>query len=305
VSKTIAIIGVPVDLGAGRRGVDMGPSAMRYAGLKGRLERLGYHARDLGDLKVPGIDELEPPEPGEKLRFLHPLADMAYSLARTCSDALASDEFPLIIGGDHSLSIGSVAGVAHAMRARKQRIGLIWVDAHGDFNTHNTTPSGNIHGMSLAALCGLGAAQLVDVIGKGPYLDPKQCVIVGARDLDTDERVLLRKAGVTVFTMHDIDKRGMAETMADALRIASSGTDGVHLSLDLDSLDPIDAPGVGTPVPGGLTYREAHLAMEMAHEHGRIVAMDCVECNPILDLHNKTANVGVEMICSALGQRIF
>ncbi len=303
--KTIAIIGVPVDLGAGRRGVDMGPSAVRYAGLRGRLERLGYHARDLGDLKVPGIDELEAPAAGEKLRFLHPLADMSRTLARATSDAIASDEFPLIIGGDHSLSIGSVAGVAQAFKRGGKKIGLIWVDAHGDYNTADTTPSGNIHGMSLAALCGLGAPLLTDVLGKGPMLDPRHCVIVGARDLDTEERVLLRQQGVTVFTMHDLDKRGMAEVMADALRLASTGTDGVHLSLDLDALDPNDAPGVGTPVPGGLTFREAHLAMEMAHESGKIIAMDCVECNPILDLHNKTAMVGVEMICSAMGQRIF
>ena len=305
-SKSIAIIGVPVDLGAGRRGVDMGPSAVRYAGLGGRLARLGHTVRDAGNIAVPGLDELPLPAEREKLRYLDPLAKMCRELAAQTSACMDAGEFPLVIGGDHSYAIGSASGVSAALARAQAKLGVIWIDAHADFNTAETTPSGNIHGMSLAALCGHGHPLLTHVIGDhAPAVEEHNCVIIGARDLDAEERVLLKRFGVHVFTMHDLDRRGMAEIMEDALLFASNGTQGIHLSLDLDSLDPAEAPGVGTPVPGGLTYREAHLACEMAHQHGAMVSMDLVECNPILDLHNKTAQVGVELICSALGQSIF
>lgn len=300
-SLKIALIGVPVDLGAGRRGVDMGPSAVRYASLRARLEQLGHTVNDLGNIAVPTMDELLEPDPNEKLRFLQPLAEMNLRLAQTVSAALADGAFPLIIGGDHSLSIGSVNGVArHA-----KRIGLLWIDAHGDFNTQDTTPSGNIHGMSVAALTGRGHVSLTTLLASVPAVREANVVYVGVRDLDPLEIVAMREAGVHVFTMHDIDKQGMAEVMEDAIRLAGTGTAGIHVSFDMDSLDPNDAPGVGTPVPGGITYREAHLAMEMLHESGRVIAMDLVEVNPILDQHNKTAELAVELACSALGKRIY
>ena len=300
-SLKIALIGVPVDLGAGRRGVDMGPSAVRYASLRARLEQLGHIVNDLGNIAVPTMDELEPPAPNEKLRFLQPLAAMNLRLAQQVSAALADGAFPLIIGGDHSLSIGSVNGVAHYAR----RIGLLWIDAHGDFNTQDTTPSGNIHGMSVAALTGRGHASLTTLLAAVPAVHEANVVYVGVRDLDPLEVVAMREAGVHVFTMHDIDRQGMAEVMEDAIRLAGTGTAGIHVSFDMDSLDPNDAPGVGTPVPGGITYREAHLAMEMLHESGRVISMDLVEVNPILDQHNKTAELAVELACSALGKRIY
>ena len=300
-SLKIALIGVPVDLGAGRRGVDMGPSAVRYASLRARLEQLGHTVNDLGNIAVPTMDELLEPDPNEKLRFLQPLAEMNLRLAQTVSAALADGAFPLIIGGDHSLSIGSVNGVAH----HAKRIGLLWIDAHGDFNTQDTTPSGNIHGMSVAALTGRGHVSLTTLLASVPAVREANVVYVGVRDLDPLEIVAMREAGVHVFTMHDIDKQGMAEVMEDAIRLAGTGTAGIHVSFDMDSLDPNDAPGVGTPVPGGITYREAHLAMEMLHESGRVIAMDLVEVNPILDQHNKTAELAVELACSALGKRIY
>ncbi len=297
----IALIGVPVDLGAGRRGVDMGPSAVRYASLRARLEQLGHIVHDLGNIAVPTMDELEPPTLDERLRFLEPLAEMNLRLAQQVSAALADGAFPLIIGGDHSLSIGSVNGVAH----HAQRIGLLWIDAHADFNTQATTPSGNIHGMSVAALTGRGHTSLTTLLAAVPAVREAHVVYVGVRDLDPLEIVAMREAGVHVFTMHDIDKQGMAEVMEDAIRLAGTGTAGIHVSFDMDSLDPNDAPGVGTPVPGGITYREAHLAMEMLHESGRVISMDLVEVNPILDQHNKTAELAVELACSALGKRIY
>jgi arginase len=299
--NNLAIIGVPVDLGAGRRGVDMGPSAVRYANLRTRIEQLGWGVRDSGNIAVPTIDELPQPHPTEKLRYLQPLAEMNHTLARSVYAAMQSSAFPLIVGGDHSLSIGSVNGVA----AHAGRIGLLWIDAHGDFNTADTTPSGNIHGMSVATLTGRGHESLVSILANVPAVQDANVVYVGVRDLDALEKVAMRAAGVHVFTMHDVDRQGMAEVMEDAIRLAGTGTTGIHLSLDMDSLDPNDAPGVGTPVPGGLTYREAHLAMEMIHESGRLISMDLVEVNPILDVHNKTAELAVELACSALGKRIF
>lgn len=301
----IAIIGVPVDLGAGRRGVDMGPSAVRYASLRTQLEQLDHHVRDAGNLSVPTLDELPTPAADEKLRYLEPLSDLCRRLADVTAGAMQNGEFPLIVGGDHSLSIGSVNGVAHVVGQRGGRIGLLWIDAHGDFNTAQTTPSGNIHGMSVAALTGRGHPALTHILASVPAIREANVVYVGVRDLDALEKLAMHEAGVHVFTMHDVDRQGMAEVMADAIRLASTGTAGIHVSFDMDSLDPLDAPGVGTPVPGGLNYREAHLAMEMIHESGKLISMDLVEVNPILDLHNKTAELGVALVCSAMGRRIY
>src|SRR4051794_1193822 len=252
--RDIAIIGTPVDLGAGRRGVDMGPSAIRYAGLKERLEALGHRVRDLGNIHVPLVEQLALPAAGEKLRYLDALIEINLALAEQVATVVADGSFPLILGGDHSMSIGSIGGVA-----RGRRIGVIWIDAHGDFNTPETTPSGNIHGMSVAALAGLGDPRLVGM-GREPrrHVDPTNIAVVGARQLDPGERENLRQAGVCVFAMEQIDRIGLYNALVDAIAFASRNADGIYLSFDLDSLDPVYAPGVGTPIPGGLTYREAH-----------------------------------------------
>jgi arginase len=298
--REIAIIGTPVDLGAGRRGVDMGPSAIRYAGLLPRLIGLGFNVNDIGNITVPLAEMIEAPSPGEKLRYLKPLTQVNQALAERVSQIISENAFPLILGGDHSLAIGSVSGVA-----RGRRIGLIWIDAHGDFNTPETTLSGNIHGMSAAALTGRGHSALTSILGQTPVIRDTNLVMVGVRDLDPLEREALRDSGVQVFTMHDVDRRGMAPVMEEAIKHASKGTEGFHVSLDLDALDPTVAPGVGTPVIGGLTYRETHLAMEMIAQSKRLLGMDLVEVNPILDDRNHTAELAIALALSALGQQIF
>jgi arginase len=296
----IAIIGTPVDLGAGRRGVDMGPSAIRYAGLKERLEALGHRVRDLGNIPVPLAEQIAQPADGERLRYLEPLIEINLALAEQVASVVAAGGFPLILGGDHSLSIGSIGGVA-----RGRRIGVIWIDAHGDFNTPETTPSGNIHGMTVAALTGRGHPRLASLLGGGAVLRESDIAMVGIRDLDPSEREALRAAGIQVFTMHDIDRRGLASVMEQALMRVSVNTAGFHVSLDMDALDPSEAPGVGTPVLGGISYREAHLAMELVAQSGKLLGMDLVEVNPILDERNVTAALAVEFALSALGKRIF
>jgi arginase len=293
---TIAIIGATVDLGAGRRGVDMGPSAIRYAGLRQRLESLGNTVADLGNINAAPAETYPPPAPGERLRYLDPIVTLNAALAARVADVVAAGMLPLILGGDHSIAMGSVAG-----SARHRRLGLLWVDAHADFNTHETTPSGNIHGMSLAALVGHGAPALAST---PPAIAEHHIALVGVRDIDAEEREALRRSAIHIYTMHDIDRRGMAAVMDEALGFISAGTDGVHLSLDLDALDPRDAPGVGTPVPGGISYREAHLAMELIAQSGHLRSMDLVEVNPILDERNNTAALAVELALSALGKRI-
>ncbi len=298
--RDIAIVGTPVDLGAGRRGVDMGPSAIRYAGLKERLEALGHRVRDLGNIHVPLVEQIALPADGEKLRYLDALIEINLALAEQVAAVVADGSFPLILGGDHSLSIGSISGVA-----RGRRIGVIWMDAHGDFNTPETTPSGNIHGMSVAALTGRGHPQLASLLGGGAVLRDTDIALVGIRDLDACEREALHAAGIQVFTMHDIDRRGLASVMEQAIMRVSANTAGFHVSLDLDALDPAEAPGVGTPVLGGISYREAHLAMELVAQSSRLVGMDLVEVNPILDQRNATAELAVEFALSALGKRIF
>jgi len=298
--RDVAIIGVPLDLGAGRRGVDMGPSAMRYAGLRERIAALGYRVRDLGNLAVPLAEQIEPPAADEPLRYLQPIVGVVRDLAQQVRDVISSNTLPIILGGDHSLSIGSVAGVAH-----NRRIGVIWLDAHGDYNTPETTPSGNIHGMGLAVLTGRGHPMLTGLIGRAPVIRPGDAALVGVRNLDDGERELLRTSGVRVFTMHDIDRRGMAAVMEEAILHVSASTGGFHLSFDLDVLDPHEAPGVGTPVLGGITYREAHLAMELVAASGRLISLDLVEVNPILDTRNMTALLAVEFALSALGKTIY
>jgi arginase (EC 3.5.3.1) len=298
--RDVAIIGVPLDLGAGRRGVDMGPSAIRYAGLRERIAALGYRVRDLGNLAVPLAEQIEPPDADEPLRYLQPIAGIVRDLAQQVRQVISGNTLPIILGGDHSLSIGSVAGVAH-----NRRVGVIWLDAHGDYNTPETTPSGNIHGMGLAVLTGRGHPMLTGLIGRTPVLRPGDAALVGVRNLDDGERELLRTSGVRVFTMHDIDRRGMAAVMEEAILHVSAGTIGFHLSFDLDVLDPHEAPGVGTPVLGGITYREAHLAMELVAASGRLISLDLVEVNPILDTRNMTALLAVEFALSALGKTIY
>lgn len=296
----VALIGVPIDLGAGRRGVDMGPSAMRYTGLSRRLAELGYTVDDMGNLDAPMEETSERPEQGEQLRYLHPIAALCTVLADQVAHAVAEGDLPVILGGDHSLSIGSVSG-----SARGRTLGLIWIDAHADYNTAETTPSGNIHGMSLAALTGKGHPLLTGLAGAIPAVRPEHCAIVGVRDIDPLERVALRKSGIHVYAMHEVDRRGLATVMEEAVARISAGTDGFHVSFDMDVMDPGEAPGVGTPVFGGMTYREAHLAMEMLADSGGLRSLDLVEVNPILDSRNATAELAVELALSALGKRIY
>jgi arginase len=297
----IDLIGVPLDFGAGRRGVDMGPSAIRYAGLRQGLESLGHHVTDHGNIAVPLAETCAEGDP--KLKYLDPIVDVGQRLADRVAQSMADGHLPLVLGGDHSLSLGSVMGAA-----RGHKLGLIWLDAHGDFNTHATTPSGNIHGMPLAAICGYGASSLVTLGGAerdGAKVDPHNIAVVGARDIDPEERKLLQSSGVAVYSMEAVDRLGIKEVMHRAIEIACRGTDGIYLSLDLDGIDPMFAPGVGTPVTGGLTFREAHLAVELLAETKRLVGMDLVEVNPILDRTNMTAELAVQLALSAWGKRIW
>ncbi len=294
----IRILGAPMDLGADRRGVDMGASAIRYAGLSEALQRLGHTISDIGNITIPQPESR--PEGQPHLKYLEPIVSASEELATLVSTTLEEQKFPLLLGGDHSISLGSVAGVARVHK----NIGVIWVDAHADFNTDETTPSGNIHGMILAALAGVGNNALTRASGWTPKINKETIVIVGARDLDRQEQELLRTHNIAVFTMSDIDQRGMTDIMKEAIAIASQHDNPIHLSLDMDSLDPREAPGVGTPVRGGLSYREAHLAMELVSASQRLVSMDVVEVNPILDSENTTAKLAVELILSALGKKI-
>jgi len=297
----IDLIGVPLDFGAGRRGVDMGPSAIRYAGLRQGLESLGHDVVDHGNIAVPVNETCVPGDPN--LKYMEPIVGVGQRLADRVAATMAEGRLPLVLGGDHSLALGSVIGAA-----RGRKLGLIWLDAHGDFNTHETTLSGNIHGMPLAAICGYGAEQLVTLGGfqaRGATVDAHNVAILGARDLDLEERKLLRSSGVAVYSMEAIDRFGINEVMHRAIEVACRGTDGIYLSLDLDGIDPMYAPGVGTPVPGGLTFREAHLAVELLAETKRLVGMDLVEVNPILDRTNMTAELAVQFALSAFGKRIW
>ena len=295
----IDIIGVPVDLGADRRGVDMGPSAIRYAHLQQKLEELGYTVRDEGNIEVPIAEMCSITNP--KLKYIDCIVPMSRRVAGAVAASVQAGNFPLVLGGDHSLSLGSVRGAA-----KHKKIGVIWIDAHADFNTDKTTPSGNIHGMPLAALTGYGEKSLVQLWDEPtPVIDPKRVAVIGARDLDAGEKVSLREAGVMVQGMEQVDRYGMVAVMEKAIKRVSRDVDGIYLSFDMDSMDPRHAPGVGTPVPAGLTQREANLACEMVAETGKLIGMDIVEVNAILDIQNQTAALGVEFVLSALGKRIW
>jgi arginase len=301
-AQKVRIIGVPMDLGQSRRGVDMGPSAMRGAGLQSSLKKLGLQVEDIGNLSVKQPEEM--PVGEKRAKYLQEIAETCGDIAAAAEKSLTEGFLPLILGGDHSIAAGVAAGVANYFRRDKKQIGYLWLDAHGDMNTPESSPSGNVHGMPLAAIMGYGAPELVDLLGFKPKAEPGNIVIVGARDLDAQERKIVKKSGLHVFTMRDIDERGMREVMADALKYAMDDTAGVAVSLDMDFVDPADAPGVGTPVRGGVTYREAHLAMEMIADTESMVSLEVVEINPILDEHNRTALLGVELVLSGLGQKI-
>ncbi|MGI8782767.1 MAG: arginase [Acidobacteriota bacterium] len=301
--RKIRIIGVPMDLGADRRGVDMGPSALRIAGLNQRLREMGYQVQDFGNVLV-ALAEVKP-FGKTKAKYLNEIAGTCHELAEAVRKAADEGIFPLVLGGDHSIAIGTIAGIASHHRKRNQKIGVIWLDAHGDFNTPDSSPTGNVHGMPLAVTTGVGPKALTGIEGFGRKVDPANIVILGARDLDVSERQLIRQAGVRVFTMRDLDEIGMKACIEQAIAAASNGTAGFHVSFDADAIDPVLAPGVGTPVRGGLSYREAHLAMEMMADSNRVLSCEFVEVNPILDQENKTAILGVELISSLLGKKIF
>jgi len=295
----IDIIGVPIDLGAGRRGVDMGPSAIRYAHLQPRLEELGYSVEDKGNIEVPIQEMCSITDP--KLKYLDCIIPMGRRISGAVSTSIQGGRFPLVLGGDHSLSVGSIRGAA-----KHKKVGVIWVDAHADFNTPETTPSGNIHGMPLAALCGIGDPRLVSLWDEtAPVIDPQRVAIIGARDLDPGEKRNLREAGVMVQSIEQVDRFGMVGALEKSIEQVSRDVDGIYISFDMDALDPLHAPGVGTPVNGGLTFREAHLACEVVAETGKLIGMDMVEVNPILDIQNQTAIYAVEFIRSALGSRVW
>lgn len=298
VMKKISIIGMPMDLGQLRRGVDMGPSAMRYAGMIERLKKLQYQVDDLGDIPIGRPEVVICKD--THLRNLELVAEKSEILAKKVEEVVKSGAFPLVLGGDHSIAIGTLAGVAK----HYHNLGVIWYDAHGDLNTADTSPSGNIHGMPLAVSLGWGHSLLTEIEGYTPKIKPENVVIVGARALDDGEKALIREKGIKVFTMHEIDRLGMTKVMEETISYLKDRTDGVHLSLDLDGLDPNDAPGVGTPVIGGISYRESNLAMEMLAEADFITSAEFVEVNPILDERNKTATVAVALMGSLFGEKL-
>jgi arginase len=298
----VAILGAPLDLGAGRRGVDMGPSALRLAGLNAKLDAMGYSVEDLGN--VPAAQQENTPEGPGDAKYLGPIAKTCTRLASMVAEALQAGQFPLVLGGDHSVATGTVAGIAKVFRERGEKIGLIWIDAHADMNTPESSPSGNVHGMPLACCLGRGPKELTEILEFAPKVEGRNVVLIGLRDVDRRERGLVRESGVTAFTMRDIDELGLRVVMERAVAAANDGTAGFHLSLDMDAVDPDEAPGVGTPVRGGMTYREAHLAMETICDSGRMISMEIVEVNPVLDEANRTALLGVELVMSAMGKKI-
>jgi arginase len=298
----IRIIGVPMDLGASRRGVDMGPSALRVAGLQTRLKQLGHQVEDIGNIPVRQAEEQHYGD--KRAKYLKEIAETCRGVAQTVGQALADGFLPVVLGGDHSIAVGTAGGVAAYHQKQGKRIGCLWLDAHGDMNTPESSPSGNVHGMPLAAMIGAGPAELVELAGFHPMIEPRNVALVGAREFDAKEQRLIKQSGVHVFTMRDVDERGMREVMTEALRVVLDDTAGMAVSLDMDFVDPADAPGVGTPVRGGATYREAHLAMEMAADSRGMLSLEIVEINPVIDLHNKTAILGVELALSGLGKKI-
>jgi arginase len=300
--RLIHLIGVPLDLGGNRRGTDMGPSAFRIAGISEQLATLGLTVVDKGDIVAP-IPETKGPGDVHK-RYVKEIARVCQKLFQSALTSFEEGALPIVLGGDHSLGAGSVAAAAAHFRKRGEKIGVIWVDAHGDMNRPDTSDSGNVHGMPLAALLGSEPAELARLAGEPPAIEPAHTVLVGIRNLDEVEKQLVRESKVHVFTMKDVDRLGITEVMDRALSLACHGTAGVHVSFDLDVCDPAIAPGVGTPVKGGLDYREAHVVMEMIAECGRLTSLDLVEVNPTLDLRNQTAELGIELALSAMGKQI-
>ena len=300
--KDVALIGVPMDLGGGRRGVDMGPSALRIAGIEREVRRMGLGFVDRGNVPVELPESHEPLN--EKARFLEEIASSCQTLRDEVLDVLDKGQFPLVVGGDHSIACGTVAGVSSHYARRGQKIGLLWFDAHGDMNTPKSTPTGNIHGMPLASCLGEGLDELTRLGERFPMVDLSNTVAVGVRSLDARERRIVKETGLRIVTMREIDMRGIHDVMLEAFEIVGEGTAGFHLSFDVDGCDPAVAPGVGTPVPGGLDFRECHLFMEMVAETKRLLSLELTEINPILDVHNKTAAVAVELCMSALGKLV-
>ena len=298
----VRLIGFPMDLGAGRRGVDMGPSALRIAGVAEKLTALGYIVKDSGDIdiRIPEVTEIESPH----LKYLSQITEACTTLATEVESALDHDEFPLVLGGDHSMAIGTIAGIAAHCKKKKKRLGVIWIDAHSDINTPDTSPSGNIHGMPLAVSLGIGAKELTSIAGDFTKLAPHQVGIIGLRSVDEGESKLLKKLKIETYTMTDLDKHGVHRIIAKMLTSMRAKVDHLHVSFDLDSVDPTVAGGVGTPVPGGLTYREAHLIMEAIADTGYMSSFEIAEVNPILDDRNKSAEFAAGLIASSMGKRI-
>nr|WP_263323848.1 arginase [Neobacillus sp. Marseille-Q6967] len=296
--KKLSIIGMPMDLGQMRRGVDMGPSAIRYAGINERLKPLFDQIHDLGDISIGRPEVVVDKE--SNLRNLDLVAEKSTLLSEKVDEVIQAGSFPLVLGGDHSIAIGTLAGVSK----HYNNLGVIWYDAHGDLNTAETSPSGNIHGMPLAVSIGLGHSKLTDIGGFAPKIKPENIVIIGARSLDDGEKELIKEKGIKVYTMHEVDRLGMTTVIEETITYLKDKTDGVHLSLDLDGLDPNDAPGVGTPVIGGISYRESHLAMELLEEAKIITSAEFVEVNPILDEKNKTATIAVGLMASLFGEKL-
>ena len=300
--KKVKIIGFPMDLGAGRRGVDMGPSALRIANLNEKLKELGYDVEDHGDIDIEIMETQK--VKNDKLKYIDEIERTSLKLAELVEETLDNEDFPLCIGGDHSMALGTLGGISAYCRKRNLRLGVIWIDAHADMNTDETTPSGNIHGMSLAASIGLGSPRLTELYSPAPKVLPENAVIIGARSIDTEERLNIKKTGITVYTMSDIDKLGIHRITSRVLKQFKNKVDHIHVSFDVDSVEPTVVPGVGTPVPGGLSYREAHLLMETIAECGCMSSLEITEVNPILDNQNASAVFAVDLIASSMGMRI-
>ncbi len=300
--RVVRIVGVPMDLGAGRRGVDMGPSAIRIAGVGAGLRQLGFRVEDDGDVGVPAPETRDPGSP--QARYLEPIYHVCNRLRLRVRRSLETTEVPIVLGGDHSIAIGTVSGVAEHFRNRGNKVGLIWVDAHGDMNTPDSSPTGNIHGMPLATLCGMGDPRLVEMGGFWPKVERGNVCLIGIRDIDDVERKIVRESGIHAYTMRDVDERGMRAVIQEAIAFASQDTAGFHVSFDLDAMDPRDVPGTGTPVKGGINWREANLLMETVSDSGRMTSLEITELNPILDVKNQSGEVAVDVILSAFGKRI-
>lgn len=300
--RPVSILGVPLDLGAGRRGVDMGPSAFRVADIHGKAHELGCDVEDLGDVDVQIQETQDPGNP--KLKYLREIKATCETVRDQVASVLGRGRIPVVLGGDHSIAMGTIAGVSKHFAARGEKMGLVWFDAHGDANTPETSPTGNIHGMPCAVALGVGAPELLSISAHTPMVDGSRAAIIGLRDVDVAERTILRETGIGAFTMRDIDERGMQAVMEEAIKRASNGTAGIHVSFDMDAMDPDHAPGVGTPATGGISYREAHLAMEILADTGKVVSCEFVEVNPVLDTRNGTAKLGAELFASLLGKRI-